>query len=392
MRALVVTFAVTQTVGYGVLFYTFGVFNVPIAHDLNASTTTVSGALTLSVLASAAAAYPVGRWLDRHGGRRLMAAGSIVATAAVLAWSQIQTVWQLYAVMVVIGLTSAAVLYEAAFAVVVKTANPPKRATAILTISIVAGFASTIFMPLAGLLGERLGWRGALVVLATIHGVLTILPHLLWVPTKPAPSERPLEPTLPLDAALRDRVFWLLVIGFTASAAAVAAVAVHLVGYLLELGHSAPAAAAITGLLGAMSVTGRLLTTRLSARFPTVAIATVIYLIQGVVVLLLPHIGRSVAGATACVLVFGLGFGLASIARPSILADRYGARAFGTISGALTVPVTLARAAAPLAVAALTITSLPLFTSINALVAAACLAAASAAAAAGQSGVIDPPA
>ncbi|HZM78095.1 MAG TPA: MFS transporter [Candidatus Limnocylindrales bacterium] len=383
MRALVPIFALTQTVGYGVLFYAFGVFNGPIARDLNTSVTTVSGALTASVLATAAAAYPIGRRLDRldGGGRYIMAGGSVAATAAVLALSQIRTVWQLYAVMVVIGLTSAAVLYEAAFAIVVKNINPPKRSRAILIITIVAGFASTIFMPLAGLLEERWGWRGALVVLAAIHGALTIFPHFSLVPRKTDSIEEASGPMLPLGTALRDRVFWLLATGFTASAAAGAAVAVHLVGYLLGMGHSTAVAASITGLLGAMSVTGRVLTTRLSTRFSTASIATVIFFAQGAAVLLLPLVARSVAGATACVLVFGLGFGIASIARPSILADRYGATAFGSISGTLTVPVALARAAAPLAVAALTITSLPLFTSINTLLAAACLGAAAATAA-----------
>jgi predicted MFS family arabinose efflux permease len=373
MRALVATFAVTQTVGYGVLYYAFGVFNGPLARDLNASTTTVSGALTLSVLATAAAAYPVGRWLDRRGGRRLMVLGSVIGTAAVVAWSQVQTVWQLYTVMVLIGLVSAAVLYEAAFAVVVKTVTPPARAGSILVITIVGGFASTIFMPLAGFLGDRVGWRGALAVLAAIHGVLTILPHALWVPDEAAPKKEAHGPQLPLGNALRDKVFWLLVVGFTANGAAVAAVAVHLVGYLSGLGHAVTVAAAITGLLGAMSVTGRLVTTRLAVRFSIATVATVIYFAQGFVVLLLPVVGHSIAGAVGCVLVFGLGFGVASIARPSMLADRYGAGDFGGISGTLTIPVTLAKAAAPLAVAALTLASLPIFAGLNALVAATCL-------------------
>ena len=55
----------------------------PIAADLHASPAAVTGALTASVLAGAAVAVPVGRWLDRHGGRALMTAGSVAATALV---------------------------------------------------------------------------------------------------------------------------------------------------------------------------------------------------------------------------------------------------------------------------------------------------------------------
>jgi hypothetical protein len=69
---IVTAFAITQTVGYGVLYYAFAVLLQPIARSLHASTATVTGALTAPVLAGAAMAVPVGRWLDRHGGRALM--------------------------------------------------------------------------------------------------------------------------------------------------------------------------------------------------------------------------------------------------------------------------------------------------------------------------------
>jgi hypothetical protein len=77
---IVAALAVTQTVGYGVLYYSFAVVLQPIAVTLEVSTATVTGALTGSILAGAAIAVPVGRWLDRHGGRAIMTTGSLVAT------------------------------------------------------------------------------------------------------------------------------------------------------------------------------------------------------------------------------------------------------------------------------------------------------------------------
>ena len=82
---MIAALAVTQTVGYGTLFYPFAVLLAPIAHDLRAGAAVVTGALTVSVLTAAAAAVPVGRWLDRRGGRGLMTAGSVLGTAA--SWS-----------------------------------------------------------------------------------------------------------------------------------------------------------------------------------------------------------------------------------------------------------------------------------------------------------------
>lgn len=170
---IVAALAVTQTVGYGTLYYAFAVLLRPIATTLHTSTTTVTGALTASILAGAIMAVPVGRWLDRHGGRALMTVGSIAATGLLVAWSQVSTVIQLYAVLIGVGLTSAMVQYEPAFAVVVSWFDPRRRAKALLTITVVAGFASAIFLPLTGVLVQRYGWQHTLIVLAVLHGVAT---------------------------------------------------------------------------------------------------------------------------------------------------------------------------------------------------------------------------
>ena len=51
-------------------------------------------------------------------------------------------------------------------------------ATGVLVI-LVAGLASTIFMPIEAALLERMGWRAALSVLAVVLGVITIPIHAL---------------------------------------------------------------------------------------------------------------------------------------------------------------------------------------------------------------------
>src|SRR4051812_42434409 len=80
-RLLIGALAVTQTIGYGVLFYSFSALLTPIAVDLRTSTAGVTGALTLSIVVAGGAAIPVGRWLDRHGGRALMTGGSTLGVA-----------------------------------------------------------------------------------------------------------------------------------------------------------------------------------------------------------------------------------------------------------------------------------------------------------------------
>jgi MFS family permease len=160
-RSVVATLAITTTIGYGVLYYAFSALLEPMSQDLRLSTTTTTGALTLAVFVSAAMAIPVGRWLDIHGGRGLMTAGSVLAAIAVLAWSQVQTAAQLYASFIVIGVASAMVLYQPAFAVIVAVTEPARRSTSLLSITLVAGFASSIFIPATGQLIHAYGWRRA---------------------------------------------------------------------------------------------------------------------------------------------------------------------------------------------------------------------------------------
>lgn len=354
-REIVAALAVTTTIGYGVLYYAFSPLLAPMSRDLQISTTTATGALTTAVLVSAAMAIPVGRVLDTRGGRGVMATGSALATIAVLAWSQVQNATQLYAVFLLIGAASAMVLYQPAFAVIVAVTAPARRANALLGVTLVGGLASSIFIPLTGQLIQATGWRDTLLVLATIVAVGTIPLHALALRrTGPRPVKHR-EQQSPARV-LRDAGFWLIAIAFVLHSAAQAVMAVHLVTYLTQLGHSPTTAAGLTGLLGLLSVTGRVLTTVIKRWLSITLVAAAVYTLQGIAIALLPFIGRSVGGATVSLVLFGLGFGVASIAIPAILLDRYGDDGYATISGILSTPTTISRATAPLAAAAVAAT------------------------------------
>jgi predicted MFS family arabinose efflux permease len=118
-------------------------------------------------------------------------------------------------------------------------------------------------------------------------------------------------------------------------------------------------------------VTGRLVTTGLQTRWPVALITAAMFAVQGLAAVLLPLAGRSVPGAVGAVVLFGLGFGVATIARPALLADRYGTAAYATLSGALALPITVAKAVAPLASAG--VAQLAGYPAVMGSVAAACV-------------------
>jgi predicted MFS family arabinose efflux permease len=345
----VAALAVTATAGYGVLTYAFAVLLVPMQEALAADRTAVTGAQTVSLLAAALAAVPVGRWLDRRGGRALMVGSSVLATVLVLAWSQVNSLLALYAVSFGLGVASAGVLYEAAFAVVVTWFRDQRRGTAMLAITIAGGFASTIFMPLTAVLVEVYGWRQALVVLAVIYGGLTVPLHLLVRrPPDFAPQRR--EARKNTASAVRDPGYWLIAGVFVAQGIGIFVVGVHLVAYLRELGHASTVAANVAGLLGVMSVTGRVVTTFAARRYG-MGVVAVVFALQAVGLALLPVVGNALAPVAACVLAIGLGFGVSTIARPTLLADRYGVAGYATLAGLLAAILTVTKAFAPLGAA-----------------------------------------
>ena len=247
---VVATLALTQAIGYGTLYYAFAVLLIPLAADLGVTPTAVTGAYTASILAAAVLAVPVGRRLDSHGGRALMTAGSAAGVLLLVAWSQVGSLGQLYLVQIGIGAAAAGSLYEAAFAVVIAVTSPRRRSGALLALTVVAGFSSTVFLPLTGWLVDAHGWRTTLLVLAAVQAV-TVPLHALVV-RRPAPFTRPHPPARgggAVRSALVDRGFWLLTLGFTAHTAAISTLTVHLVAALVSWGHRPAFAASIAGLL-----------------------------------------------------------------------------------------------------------------------------------------------
>lgn len=350
---IVAAFAVTQTIGYGTLYYSFSVLLGPMATDLGVTPPRIAVALTISVLVAALCAPLVGRVVDMRGGRALMTYGAVLGALALFGWSRVENLPQFYAVFVVVGVASAMALYEPAFAVVVGWFEAPARANALLAVTIVAGFASSIFLPLTGWLLSEFGRRTALVILAVLYGLTAIPLHALVIRRGPSRRQPSGERATTAREVVRGRPFWLLVVVFTAHGAAMAVIGLLLITYLISLGHEPLFAATVAGLLGVLSVTGRLVTTGLRRRWTAAPIAGALFTVQAAGALLLPVIGHTPAGAITCVVLVGIGFGVATITLPHLLAERYGTTAYATTSGRIAFFAVTAKATAPLAAVSL---------------------------------------
>ncbi|MGH8430270.1 MAG: MFS transporter, partial [Solimonas sp.] len=178
----VVALAFSQLVAWGTLYYAFAVITGPMGAETGWTKPEMNGALSVGLAVSGIAAYSVGRWIDRHGGRGLMTAGAVLGALSLVLWSLITELWQLYAVWILIGIASAMTLYEAAFAVTVRMI-PGNYRRGITAITLLGGLASTVFIPLTHWLCQSLEWRQALLVLAVIELAICAITALLFLPS-----------------------------------------------------------------------------------------------------------------------------------------------------------------------------------------------------------------
>ncbi|MEK8110483.1 hypothetical protein NKG94_51485 [Micromonospora sp. M12] len=207
-----------------------------------------------------------------------------------------------------------------------------------------AGFASTIFMPLTGLLSEHLGWRGAARprrhprpdhrAPARPHHP----PPRLVTTTAPAdtersgtpsgaPSPRPRCATPGSGSSPRPLI---------AHGAATSTMTVHLIGYLTSRGHPATVAATMTGCSASCPSPDDFVLTATRRHLRVTTILAAVFATR------LPPCSHAAACRhRAGAIITVIGFDSASAlpaCHPALLSDRYGTTAYATIAGRLAAP------------------------------------------------------
>ncbi|MBZ0282887.1 MAG: MFS transporter [Anaerolineae bacterium] len=162
------------------------------------------------------------------------------------------------------------------------------------------------------------------------------------------------ERSIPVSKAIRGMDFWWLALAFALSTFSAIAISVHLISYLTEQGFSTAFAAAAVGLVGGSQIPGRLVFTPLGNRVSRRLLTAGLFVMQGVALLILIGMPTE-SGVILFAIIFGSGSGASSPARAALLAERYGAAHYGSISGVQTLVMTMARATAPVGMGALVV-------------------------------------
>lgn len=350
-----------QICSWGTLFYGFPLIAEAMRQDLGWSKPLLYGAASLGMVLAGLVAYPVGSAIDRGHGRVLMAGASVLAGVLLAIWSQVTSVTAFYAVLAGLGCMQAATLYEPAFAVVARRVGPLKARKGITTLTLWGGFASTVFVPLIQFVIDGFGWRGALLMMASVNTV--VCGGLYAVAIDPARDAgqaalaaddgQALAGRKAVAAAMRLPSYWGLMVAWIAYAAAFASLTYHIYPLLLERGLDAAGVVAVMAVIGPAQVAGRVAIMSLAPDAPVRKLGSAIVIVFPLAVTGFAFAPPDVVVIAVIAAFYGAANGMVTIVRGVAVPEMVSRQAYGAINGSIVGPLSFMQAVAPLAAALL---------------------------------------
>ena len=344
---LIFSLGLTQTIAWASSYYLPAVLARPMAEGLGCSVSNVYAAFSAALVIAALTAPFAGRYIDKWGGKRVLAASSVWFALSLVFLSQAQGVLSLFIGWVLLGFAMGAGLYDMAFAAVVRSRGS-SAPSVIAGITLFAGFASTVGWPVSHYLLSNFGWRQALVVWASVHLLLALPLNLsLVLPMSPDSKKHPRPNADSSHEMERDRIpaMVVLALAFVLSGFCTVAMASHMPG-LLQLFGVGVAASIFAGMaFGPAQVFARVFQISMLRKVPPIITAILAVLITplGAVLLIL-------SGPWAATLVgvtHGFGNGMLTIIKGTLPLSIFGERGYGRRQGVLFLPAGIAQALAP---------------------------------------------
>jgi MFS family permease len=352
--AQVIAVGLGQLVAWASSIYLPAVTARPLARDLDVAVTTVFAALSFAIALGALVAPAVGRAIDRRGGRQVLCLSNGVLAAGLTALALCGSATTLFLAWGVIGIGMALGLYDSAFSALVRQHGAQARG-AIIGVTLLGGFASSVGWPLTDYWVGEYGWRVACLLWAGIHLLLALPLNALFLPAL-APSQSGADhaahersaPPPPASTSARRTLLLVALFGATTSFV-MSAMAAHLPALLLAAGVGAAAAIAASSLMGVAQVAARLVEVAVGRYRPQhplrmARFATMLHPLAGAGLLAL---GISPLLAAVFAFLHGAGNGMITIAKGALPLALFGPHGYGARQGWLAVSQRLSQALAP---------------------------------------------
>ena len=351
------------------VMYSFSVFYVALLEEFGWGRGETAGVYSLFMIFAGAGAVVAGALADRVGPGRVIACGSIFLALGLLACSRITELWQFYlafGVVVAIGVsiagwTPAVTMINLWFSM--------RLGLALGIASGGIGVGIMIVVPLVQVLISSLGWRTAYVALAGIVLVGLLPVGLIILRGRPEELGQKVDGGGPLDAdpqqagkprakkemevvdaewagrqwtlgsAVRTSRLWVLSALKLLGGIATQMIFVHQVVYLVDGGYDKMLAASIVGVIGFLSVAGKVwwgwladtIGRELTYTYGCAAMVVAVGLLG------LTRLAPSTELLYLYAVIFALGYAVSAPLWPVVISDLYAGRNFGVIYGFINI-------------------------------------------------------
>jgi MFS family permease len=338
-------------VGRG-LHGTFGVFFVAMLDAFGWSRATTAGAISLAIIFEGACLPYVGGLIDRIGGRKTLIAGGLVLFLGLGLASTISSIWQFYFWIGIVSAAGIALIGMVPHVAIITREFPQRRGTALGIAWAGGGVGIVLLVPATQLMIDKWGWSWAYVGLAVVTAFLVIPPVQLFLPgsrsSKPtevqpltAQDKAPVRTDWTVKRALTNSAFWLLFIARTLASMGNQIIVTHQIAHAVDVGYAKVFAASMFGLMGVISIGGRIGFGYLADVMNRQLVFTWVQVISavGIFALLAMHDASSPWLLYTYAVCYGLGQGSRALVLSAISADIFHGKHFGAIFGYFTFSI-----------------------------------------------------
>jgi MFS family permease len=338
-------------VGRG-LHGTFGVFFVAMLDAFGWSRAATAGAISLAIVFEGICLPVVGGLIDRIGGRKTLIGGGLVLAFGLSLASTISSIWQFYFWIGIVSAAGIALIGMVPHVAILSREFSQRRGTALGIAWAGGGVGIVLLVPATQLMISNWGWPAAYVGLAVVTALLVIPPVPFFlprvassapkeVPVADAPVEAPRGNDWTVKRALTNAAFWLLFIARTLASMGNQIIVTHQIAHAIDVGYAKVFAASIFGLMGVISIGGRILFGYLADVMKREVVFTWVQIISalGILALLAMRDASLPWLLYAYAVCYGLGQGSRALVLSAISADIFHGKHFGAIFGYFTFSI-----------------------------------------------------
>jgi MFS family permease len=258
-----------------------GLFLLPMTSERGWSREEFALAIAVQNLVWGLAMPFTGMLADKLGSAKVLFSGCLLYALGIYLMANSTTTTSLVlSAGVIVGVALSATTFGVVYGALSRIVAPERRGWALGLAGAVGGLGQFLMVPLTQGLIVAVGWIVALVVLASVIGLMAPGAGALSEPAPPGAGQRDQSLGSAIREALSHRGFWLLNLGFLACGFQLAFIAGHLPSYLIDKGLDGRSAVIALSIIALANIPGTYAWGLLGAKFRRKHLLAYIYLFR----------------------------------------------------------------------------------------------------------------